>query len=249
MTRPDVLRWIDSGALEPTLNMGIDEALLRADGPPTLRLYGWSPPGLSLGYFQHSSDFSDVEGPHVLVRRLTGGGAIYHDREITFALTADLDLLPTDVQASYDLVHRAIAAALSAHGIPTSRSEGTPQRHGARPESSWCMADPGPGDLVTRPDHKIVGSAQRRIRTPVPRVLHHGSIVLTPPTPTPDCGAVAEHAPPGDVAASLRQAVVTELAAALDLRPEERPLTDAELRCAREFATTRYGDPRFTHRR
>src|SRR5262245_38674114 len=114
------LRLILSGALPPVLNMGLDEALLlAAGGPPTLRLYAWPPPGLSLGYFQKSAPFAAVPGPHVLVRRLTGGGAIYHDDEITFALVLDQAAFPVAVDASYRVVHDAIARALrSAAGMP-----------------------------------------------------------------------------------------------------------------------------------
>ena len=114
-----LLRVIRHGQLHPCRNMALDEALLQTPGPPTLRLYGWSPPGLSLGYFQAASDFEAVPGDHVVVRRITGGGAIYHADEITFALTADANVLPGNVPASYELIHNAVATALERIGVAT----------------------------------------------------------------------------------------------------------------------------------
>ncbi len=73
-------------------NMALDEALLDAvaSAPSTaiLRTYGWSWATLSLGYFQHLADAQDdprfADAP--IVRRPTGGGAIWHDQEITYAI-------------------------------------------------------------------------------------------------------------------------------------------------------------------
>lgn len=240
-----VLRCVYSGPLAPALNMGIDEALLRDTGPPTLRLYGWSPPGLSLGYFQSSADFADVGGPHVLVRRLTGGGAIYHDREVTFALTADLDLLPASVPDSYALVHRAIHVALSARGIAAEFSTAVGAGARPRPREPWCLAEPGPHDLVDGAGRKVLGSAQRRIGAPRPRILHHGSLVLVAPHATPDCGAVGEPADVGELCSE----VAAQVAAALGLRAVEGTLTDTERERGQQLAVRRYQADAFTHRR
>lgn len=66
----------------------------RSESPPTLRLYRWDPPTISLGYFQPYADYASLPSPAgdlPVVRRLTGGGAILHDQEVTYSLT-----LPND---------------------------------------------------------------------------------------------------------------------------------------------------------
>ena len=223
--------------------MGIDEALLTIPGPPTLRLYEWSPPGLSLGYFQDSGDFANVEGDHVVVRRLTGGGAIYHDHEITFALTLDADWLPASIPESYRLIHDAIGKALGQLGISVHCAPNALTR--ARPRVPWCFEDAHTHDLVTDSGAKIVGSAQRRVQRPHPRVLHHGSLVMKAPQATPLIGEVGEHASVHTVQA----AVQVEIAASLGLSPRSGELTTEESDLASALATTRYDDDAFTYRR
>ena len=227
--------------------MGIDEALLSLPGPPTLRLYRWSPPGLSLGYFQPAAPFRGVPGPHILVRRLTGGGAIYHGDEITFALTLDLDRFPIDVPASYELVHGAVARALRSLGAAVHTASGAPATQ-ARPTEPWCFAVPGPHDLVDTTGAKVVGSAQRRVSRPVPRMLHHGSIVLTKPTAPLTSGALATQIDIAPLRAQLGAALATELAASLGLGPEPGELT-ADERARGADLERRYSNAEFTYGR
>ncbi|MEZ5966046.1 MAG: hypothetical protein R3F56_19580 [Planctomycetota bacterium] len=231
----DGLRVLDAGAAPPAWNMAIDEALLLASGPPTLRLYRWDPPGLSLGWFQDGAAFAEVPGRHRVVRRRTGGGAIYHDDELTFALTLDAELLPKDVAASYVLLHTAVQVALAAVGVPTELVRGAGAPSGRSRGSGWCFATAGPHDLVAAASRrKIVGSAQRRVRAPRARVLHHGSIVLHAPTATPFCGAVADSVDPHQVEDRLRNELSAALATALRLRPMPGTLTPAEQSSARD---------------
>lgn len=243
------LRIIRSGPLHPTLNMGLDEALLLApNSPATLRLYRWQPAGVSLGYFQSSAPFGALAGEHVLVRRLTGGGAIFHGDEITFALTIDADQLPMAVPESYDLIHGAVHDALLQIGVATSRPAAV-AKVGPRPEQPWCFADPVAEDLLSRSGHKLVGSAQRRIRRPTARILHHGSIPLHAPAATPFCGSIAEYCDPTQVESQLETALVERLAADLGLSPVPGSPTEREQDHATALAAERYGDPGFTHRR
>src|SRR6202034_1041632 len=118
-------------------NMALDEALLEAvaggAGTAFLRTYGWTTPTLSLGYFQHLAlVHADPRFQSVpLVRRLTGGGAIWHHHEGTYALVvAAAHPLARPSTLLYRAVHSAIAAALCAAGIAAGR-------RGASPESEY----------------------------------------------------------------------------------------------------------------
>src|SRR4051794_10380958 len=122
-------------------NMALDEALLDAavetPGLAYFRTYEWSEPTLSLGYFQARSEAeSDPRFRGVaIVRRPTGGGAIWHDHEVTYAL-----VLPTSHPSArrggtlYRDVHAAIARAFHSLGIPVARRGESPVRaDSARP--------------------------------------------------------------------------------------------------------------------
>jgi lipoate-protein ligase A len=226
------LRVVRSGALDPARNMAIDHALLEVAGPPTLRLYGWSPPGLSLGYFQAAAAFRNVPGDHVMVRRVTGGGAIYHADELTFALTLDASLLPMSIAGSYRTIHDAVARSLADIGVPVGWGEDGSA--GPRAQA-WCFATAGPFDLVTDSGRKIVGSAQRRTKRPSARILHHGSLVCTAPPQTPFCGAVADAVDASAARERIASRLVAHLAAGLGLTPCDGTLSEPELARAAEL--------------
>jgi len=121
MTAPT--RLITDPQLDGVENMARDEALLRSvaagHSPPTMRVYGWNPPTISLGYFQSFGEFEQLEPPAgdlAVVRRATGGGAILHDCEVTYSVVLPeghpaLGRSPNDL---YELMHRDIVDALHA---------------------------------------------------------------------------------------------------------------------------------------
>ncbi|MFY9343086.1 MAG: hypothetical protein WAT39_11385 [Planctomycetota bacterium] len=235
------LRVIRHEPAEAAWNMAVDEALLRRGGEPTLRLYGWRPHAVSLGWFQRLADFADLPPGTPIVRRLTGGGAIHHGDEITFSLTLDAHLLPRDIAASYRLLHDAVVEALAEHGIAAERlGAGAPQE--ARPAQRWCFAAPGRDDVVTVAG-KLLGSAQRRIRNPDPRVLHHGSLVLRRPALTPFVAAAADSGAVDE--AGLRSALVAQVSRALGVVPFDGELTAVERSLAQQLVSD-YRDPAFT---
>ncbi|MBK8180013.1 MAG: lipoate--protein ligase family protein [Planctomycetes bacterium] len=169
-------RLITTWGATPEFNMGLDEALLSTAGlPPTLRFYSWKPDTLSLGYFQKLSDVPGAERAGALVRRITGGGAIHHVRELTFSITADLSVGPYagELRESYARVHAAIARALRAHGVAASL-RGVGGLQSDRDHTGMCFHHSTDLDLAWN-GRKGVGSAQRRKGG---RVLHHGSIKL-----------------------------------------------------------------------
>lgn len=239
-------RLIDDGPRPPAENMALDEAMLLAGRDVALRLYSWRPPAVSLGYFQAVAEFEDVAQEFVLVRRPTGGGAICHDREITFALAAPLDLLPGPIPESYLLVHEACVAALRVVGVP-ARIAAAPAAPPKR--SRWCFARAAAGDVVLEDGRKLVGSAQRRVARPAPRVLHHGSLVLRAPAPTPFCGEVAAHLEPERAVSTIRRELARELGRRLGVEFAASTLTETELRCAQRLREERHANLSFVRRR
>lgn len=238
------LRHIDEAATVAVANMARDEALLLSESSAALRLYGWAPHAVSLGYFQRLADFADLPAGTQVVRRLTGGGAIHHGSEITYALALDAHLLPADVDQSYALMHDAIVRAVRAVGGDAHRLEHGPAP-GARPHDRWCFAVPGRHDLVDAAGRKVCGSAQRRLRTPRgPRVLHHGSLVLHRPSLTPFVGAIAD-AVETSRHMELRERIAVELAACLSLELDRDDLTAAERALAASLQASRYENPAF----
>lgn len=181
-----------TGHDRPGFNLSCDEALLRSeDQRPVVRLYGWSPAALSLGYFQPREPFVERAGAAgvEIVRRQTGGGAIHHDDELTFCLVATpgRDGYPADTVEAYRYVHELLIEALAGLGAELGfRGDGAPMS--VRPGvASMCFEDHTSMDLVDGQGRKVVGSAQRRAGG---RVLHHGSIPLTVPSLSPEVGAV-----------------------------------------------------------
>lgn len=179
------MRVLWSGPGEPAFNMALDEALLRSDSPLTLRFYQWEPHALSLGRFQKLAEGEPHE--HVLVRRLTGGGAILHAEELTYSLTGPDGEGPFagDVSASYRVVHDALIDVLRGIGVDIAYAgDDAPPALRRSDQPFLCFARSTSLDLVAPDGTKLVGSAKRRVAG---RALQHGSIVV----PDVDLRAVA----------------------------------------------------------
>lgn len=158
-------------------NMAVDEALLEESlrsGSIFLRLYRWSQPTVSLGYFQKEAELR--RDPRLAnlpsVRRLSGGGAILHHHEQTYSCS----LPPTHQLAQqpyrlYEEIHAVFASWLTECGVQvTARGNNSEQKD----EPFLCFLRTAAPDLVVS-GHKILGSAQRRRRG---AVLQHGSLLL-----------------------------------------------------------------------
>lgn len=120
-------RVLKTGFNSAAMNMAIDEAVLgevsRGASPPTLRLYGWNPPAISIGYFQSLEEEVDVAACARLgvdiVRRLTGGGAVLHEDEITYSIHVPEKnaLLPQGILESYEKICGGVLKGLSKLGF------------------------------------------------------------------------------------------------------------------------------------
>ena len=176
-----VFRLIDSGSNTASRNMAIDEAIFSCHAETgfeyTLRLYTWTPPAVSIGYFQDLHKEIDLENCKRLcmdyVRRPTGGGAILHDMELTYSFTATTGgIIPMDICESYKIICGAIIIGLKSLGI----SAGNRKREIKLRErgSLVCFVESSNYDIVVK-GKKIVGSAQRRVKD---RLIQHGSILI-----------------------------------------------------------------------
>jgi lipoate-protein ligase A len=159
--------------------MGVDEALLASaigSGTSTLRLYGWRGPWLSLGYSQRLSDerrAALAKAGVGVVRRATGGRAVLHGVDVTYAIAAPEAELPPGLRGSYELVGAALVEAFTGLGIAAQRAASRPSTEDTPFD---CFARPA-GDELCVAGRKIAGSAQRRVDG---GVLQHGSIRLGP---------------------------------------------------------------------
>lgn len=127
------MRLILDGFNRASWNMAVDEAVLRHRkemGTDTLRLYSWEPSAVSIGYFQELHQEVDVdycrEHGIDVVRRITGGGAVYHDRdgEVTYSIVTSLDehRLGNTILSSYEVICRGIILGLKELGVEAAFS-------------------------------------------------------------------------------------------------------------------------------
>ncbi len=165
-------------------NMAIDEAvLISADSGrsvPTLRFYGWSPPAVSLGYFQNYRSEVNLANCRSLgidiVRRPTGGKAVLHENEITYSIvsTKDNPLFPDSILGTYKVISSCLVQALASMGVAASISKRDHQNNDSNPCKSICFSEPSRFELLVS-GRKICGSAQVRAKN---AFLQHGSLLL-----------------------------------------------------------------------
>jgi lipoate-protein ligase A len=256
-------------------NMAVDETLLvdAADhGTATLRFYGWSEPTLSLGYFQRYADREQhpASSTCALVRRQTGGGAILHDRELTYSLTLPASHpLTKQNEKLYQIVHEVFVEILSPRNQPSAaahplkiRGEGPKVQPADEP--FLCFQRQSPGDVVfvytdaskngvtlsptPTPAHgvKILGSAQRRFRG---ALLQHGSLLMDRSPAAPE---LAGWHNVGDSTVAINAvitAAASQLGQALSLQFHESKLPPGLESIAAQIANNKYGSPAWTKRR
>ena len=252
-------RYIVTEPADGATNMAIDEAMWRARqrgaSPPTLRFFAWAPPTVSLGYGQPLDRHVDAAACRRLgvgvVRRPTGGSAIYHDgpeRELTYSVAATAEDLGVsgDLLDTYRWIGRALVRGLNALG---ARAEMIPTGRGLARDPAFCFARTGAYEIEVG-GKKLVGSAQRRQGT---SFLQHGAVLLgvdeprlralfpttTAPMSTMTTLEAATGRPPrfDEVAAALRDAFEAEHG--LTLVPAG--LTEQETTLVERLVRERYG--------
>lgn len=162
------------GALAGHENMARDSSILAAleegSGTPTLRVYGWDAPTISIGYLQGPGPFMGLGLP--VVRRITGGRAVVHSSELTYSVTGLINdpLFSGGIMAAYSVISRCIIAALKDAGLDASYSRGS----AAGDRNEACFHSPSRYEVLID-GRKLVGSAQRRLKR---AFIQHGSILM-----------------------------------------------------------------------
>src|SRR5947209_8855978 len=157
-------RFIDTQVQDAAMNMAIDEAVhihhLQVSALPTLRVFRWVQPSISLGRFQSIEREIDIERCQqlgvALVRRPTGGRAVYHRDEFTYSIVIGKRYgVPAGVVAAYAYLAQGLLAALQGLGVSAVLSDERVSKH----PSAACFASSTQADL-TSGGFKLVGSAQ-----------------------------------------------------------------------------------------
>ena len=243
--------------------MAADEALLIEAGRGggwVLRFYRWARPTVSLGYLQSwTSGFDPGVARRAgvdLVRRPTGGRAVMHADELTYALVgpADHGPLAGSVQGSYRTIAAGLRAGLARLGVDVRLERAA--RGGIRQRYGACFGARARHELEVD-GRKVVGSAQRRRDG---AVLQHGSILIGRPDPwlwralgeggeAAAAASIGLQEVIGERPANRRMAgcIASGIAEALGLPVRQGAMSVAERRLARRLET-RYRDQGWTRR-
>lgn len=178
-----IWRFISFKRLNAFENMATDEAIFRenqrTDSPPTLRFYSWSPPAVSLGYFQEAREEVNIAACRRysvdIVRRPTGGKAVLHENDLTYSVVASErgTLFPADILGTYKVISSCIAKGLSELGIE-AEMKGNGRSYQDDSLKAACFSSPSRYELLAK-KKKICGSAQLRSKGVF---LQHGSILV-----------------------------------------------------------------------
>jgi lipoate-protein ligase A len=223
------MHLIDAGA-GGAWNMAVDQALLahaERAGVATLRLYAWEPATLSFGRNEPAARRYDRAAIERLalptVRRPTGGRAVWHDDEVTYAVAAPSASFGTLRQA-YREIHAMLAKALASLGAPVGLAADRPA---VGVGAGACFASAAGGEVIALGGGKVVGSAQVRGEN---AFLQHGSIILG--------GAQQEVA-----AVTLGAAEAPRVVGLRTLLPPERASREAVTQAIARTAARRWGAP------
>lgn len=169
---------VDTIPLKGSLNMAVDEYLLHTlgeDSQTYLRFYQWERPTVSLGYSQSIKKVVDLdyclENGINIIRRMTGGKLVLHDKEITYSVcSSDEKIFPPSLAGSYKLISQALILGLEKLGIDSYLAADAPSSYVQA--NLPCFSYPARNEIEID-GKKIIGSAQKRLGS---RFIQHGSI-------------------------------------------------------------------------
>ena len=154
-------RLLKTGKKTAFFNMGLDEAVIESVAAgisaPTLRFYGWEPRAISLGYFQGIRDEIDIEACERsgidIVRRITGGGAVFHDAEVTYSIVVPRRAPPRPLPPSSTPIRSSArvsfpdwpSSALGRNSLPSTISSGAARKYqgNAQTRKKGCLLQHG----------------------------------------------------------------------------------------------------------
>lgn len=255
-----------------SLNMALDEALMQvasgrisneiplrpgqraedqvsdsSSNPPpdlTIRIYLWESPTLSLGYFQKHEDryLHPSSNGCEFVRRNSGGGAILHDRELTYSLTVHEDAIDSNSSWLYESTHRSIVAALARFGVQAEINEKLDR---TRESEFLCFARRAPNDVLVG-NYKVCGSAQRKKHGIIGQ---HGSIILNTSPFAPEIPGINDIADKTIDVEQFCEAWIPELESNLGRQAEVGGLTSRESRLAKLIEDVKFSTIKWNRRR
>ncbi len=211
--------------------MAADEMLMEGQrletSVPTLRIYFWKEPAISIGYFQDvtrtARRFPSKKIGGGIVRRITGGGLVQHGDDLTFSLTLkDNDpLLPGDVKLSYMRVNEALRAGLKEEYRQMEYADCVTASSARGDNELVCFEKPSRYDLLVD-GKKVVGASQRRKDG---AILHQSTVYLKEPRPF------------------LTEKIIDGFRDLWGAEFEERHFDNAEMARIRVIEKERYGKP------
>lgn len=177
-------KFLYSGEGGPFFNLALDEVLFfenqKRDSVPVFRIYGWDKPAISIGYFQNVSRACNQAECHrqnlPIIRRITGGRAVFHGEDLTYSLVGSSDLYPElghNVMETYNKTSQAFLEGLRMLGIQGEWEKGRVSANGKK-SFLPCFASTSIYE-VTHLGKKLIGSAQKRVGS---RFIQQGSLPL-----------------------------------------------------------------------
>ncbi len=230
--------------------MAVDEVLMHwaaATNRCCWRFYRWRAPTLSLGYFQAYEDrWQHAAGRDCpAVRRISGGGAILHDAELTYSFVLPRGhRLAARRSRLYETVHNSLIDVLCEYGIKAALYQGERYPHQKR-RPFLCFQRRAPGDVLVG-QTKVAGSAQRRTSH---SVLQHGSVLLERSGAAPELDGLNNVVDTRVSEDRLIEGWLEKLGQRFALSWENGPLCDAERREAARLVERKFGAESWTRRR
>ena len=227
--------------------MAADQVILEAAaaGTASLRFYGWPRANLSLGYFQNAAECQAYPGlaDLPLVRRASGGAALVHHHEVTYAhgLPAGKPWHIPGVSWARRM-HTLIAAVLGSFGVQTRLCGPDEER---KLGEVLCFLHQTPDDLLIA-GQKVVGSAQRKQRG---ALVQHGGILLARSPASPELPGIRELAGVDLTTEEISMAVQAELTRSMGWILEPGEWTPTEKLRIEELIGTRYAHAAWNHKR